>query len=208
LPLARVVGEVVAIDPSVGMLDTLRDEMSTHGIENIRPVEARWPMADPPVGDVGLIAHVAYDIEAVGPFVQAIEASARRLCVAVLMERQPASVADPFWPIVHGEARVSLPALPEFVELLEVSGRVPTVTTTTREPRRFESREELVGFLRRQLWIADGGEKERRFNAALDELIVESPDGGVTLAGQTASPIGIVSWVPPAGGGPAPGAGP
>lgn len=201
LPLARIVKEVVAIEPSTGMLDALRDDMSTHGITNVRPVQARWPMDDPPTGDVALIAHVGYDIEAIGPFVRAVEASARRLCVAVLMERQPASLADPFWPIVHGEERVSLPALPEFVGLLETAGRSPTVTTTEREPRRFASRTELEGFLRRQLWIEDGGDKERRFNAALDELIVEGPDGGFGLAGQGAPPIGIVTWEPPAKGG-------
>lgn len=196
LPLARVVGEVVAIEPSVGMLEALREEMATHGIKNVRPIEARWPMADAPDGDVALLAHVGYDIEAIEPFVRAMESSARRLCVAVLMERQPASVADPFWPIVHGETRVALPALPEFVELLGALGRAPTVTATEREPRRFASRDELVGFLRRQLWVADGGEKERRFNAALDELVVEAPDGGFGLAGQTSSSIGIVSWTP------------
>jgi SAM-dependent methyltransferase len=200
LPLAAVVGEIIAIEPSVGMLDALREEMATHGIKNVRPVEARWPMEDAPVGDVTLLAHVGYDIEAIEPFIRAMEASARRLCVAVLMERQPASVADPFWPIVHGETRVALPALPEFVEMLEALGRTPTVTATEREPRSFASREELEGFLRRQLWIADGGEKERRFNVALDELIVEGPDGGFGLAGQTASSIGILSWTPPDSG--------
>ena len=56
--------------------------------------------------DVALIAHVGYDIEAIGPFVRAMESVARRLCVAVLMERQPASIADVCWPPVHGEARV------------------------------------------------------------------------------------------------------
>jgi len=201
LPLARVVGEVVAIEPSSAMLDALREETSTHKMKNVRPIEARWPMDDPPVGDVALMAHVGYDIEAIWPFVRSAEASARRLCVAVLMERQPASLADPFWPIVHGETRVSLPALPEFVELLEAAGRSPTVTMTEREPRRFASRAELEGFLRRQLWIEDGGEKERRFNAALDELIVEGPEGGFGLAGQAAPPIGIVSWEPPTTGG-------
>jgi hypothetical protein len=105
-------------------------------------------------------------------------------------------IRDWFWPIVHGVARISLPALPVFVELLEAAGRSPTVTMTEREPRRFASRAELEGFLRRQLWIEDGGEKERRFNAALDELIVEGPDSGFGLAGQAAPPIGIVSWVP------------
>ena len=201
LPLARVVREVIAIEPSAGMLEALRQDMAAHGIDNVRPIEDRWPMTEPPDGDVALIAHVSYDIEAIGPFIRAMEASALRLCVAVLMERQPASLADPFWPIVHGEPRVSLPALPEFVELLEACGRTPEVTLTEREPRRFASREELEGFLRRQLWIADGGEKQRRFNEALDELILEGPDGGFGLAGQGPSQIGIVSWEPPAKGG-------
>ena len=52
-----------------------------------------------------------------------MEAVTRRLAVAVLMERQPASVADACWPPVHGESRIALPALPEFVELLRAMGR-------------------------------------------------------------------------------------
>jgi hypothetical protein len=116
---------------------------------------------------VSLIAHVGYDIEEIGPFLDAMERATRRLCVAVFMERQPASVADPFWPLVHGEERVPLPALPEFIELLRSRGADPTIAMTEREPREFDSREELAGFLRRQLWIADGGEKERRYRRAL-----------------------------------------
>jgi CTP:molybdopterin cytidylyltransferase MocA/SAM-dependent methyltransferase len=198
IPLARVVGEVIAIEPSESMLAGLRDAMAETGIENVRPIEARWPMAEPPTGDVALIAHVSYDIEAIGPFVDAIERAASRLCVAILMERQPASVADPFWPIVHGETRNSLPALGEFVALLEAKGRDPTVTMAPRVPRRFGSRDEVGGFLRRQLWIADGGEKEQRFLAALEELVVEAPDGSFGLVGQEPGAVGIVSWEPPA----------
>ena len=107
--------------------------------------------------DVALIAHVSYDIAAIGPFVTAMEVAARRLCVAVLMERQPSSIADVCWPPVWGEARVPLPALPEFVELLRARGREPSVERLEREPRRFASRDELEGFLRRQLWVEPGG---------------------------------------------------
>jgi CTP:molybdopterin cytidylyltransferase MocA/SAM-dependent methyltransferase len=196
LPLARVAGEVIAIDPSASMLAALREGAAAHGLTNVRAIEARWPMADPPVGDVTLIAHVGYDIEAIGPFVDALERAARRLCVAVLMERQPASVADPFWPIVHGETRVGLPALPEFIGLLEARGRTPVVTMSEREPRRFADRIELAGFVRRQLWVADGGEKERRFDAAMDELAVSGEDGLVGLVGQHPMAVGVVSWEP------------
>jgi CTP:molybdopterin cytidylyltransferase MocA len=198
LPLARAVGEVIAIEPSSSMLAALDEGKAAAGVTNIRTIAGRWPMADAPIGDVALIAHVGYDVEAIGAFVDAMEASARRRCVAVLMERPPASVADPFWPIVHGEARVALPALPDFVELLQARGRSPAVTMTERPPRRFEGRPQLEGFLRRQLWIADGGEKERRFRDALEELAVEGPDGTVSLVGQEAAPIGVVTWTRPA----------
>jgi SAM-dependent methyltransferase len=203
LPLALVVREVVAIDPSAGMLAVLRELIQEHRIANVRVVEGRWPpdaalasqLGPFPIADVALIAHVGYDIEAIGPFLDAMEAAARRTCVAVLMHSTPASVAAPFWPAVHGEPRIPLPALPEFVELLRARGREPQVAEAQREPRRFESREALEAFLRRQLWIADGGEKERRFHEELQRLLVEDDDG-VTLAGLAPLAVGVVTWAP------------
>jgi hypothetical protein len=124
-----------------------------------------------------------------------MEAVTRRLAVAVLMERQPASVADACWPPVHGESRIALPALPEFVELLHAMGYAPEVQRLDREPRRFETRAQLEGFLRRQLWVEPRGEKDRRFQAALDEQIVQD-ETGVGLASQRPMPIGIVTWSP------------
>jgi SAM-dependent methyltransferase len=203
LPIALVAGEVIAIDPSQGMLSTLGELMADFGIGNVRAIRGRWPpstelaaeLGSFPCADVALIAHVGYDIEEIDPFVDAMEAATRRLCVAVLMDRQPASVADPFWPPVHGEARVSLPALPEFVELLRARGRDPNVTMLEQKARLFGGRAELEAFLRRQLWIADGGEKERRFHVTLDELIVEE-EGGSYLRTQAPMAIGLVSWRP------------
>ena len=95
------------------------------------------------VADVALIAHVGYDVEAIVPFLDAMEAAARRLCLAVLMEESPASVAAPFWPLVHGEARVPLPALPQLVELLAARGSRPRVAHVTGERRRWADRDEL-----------------------------------------------------------------
>jgi SAM-dependent methyltransferase len=203
LPLALAVREVIAIDPSAGMLAVLRELMGEHGIANVRVVEGRWPpdatfssqLGPFPIADVALIAHVGYDIEAIGPFLDAMEAAARRACVAVLMESTPASVAAPFWPPVHGEPRIPLPALPEFVELLRARGREPQVSEAQREPRRFESREAAEGFLRRQLWIADGGEKESRYRQVLDTMLVED-DGQFGLASQGPLPVGVITWSP------------
>ncbi|HWP62075.1 MAG TPA: NTP transferase domain-containing protein [Candidatus Binatia bacterium] len=201
LPLALRVREVVALDPSPGMLAALREEMAAHGITNVRPIEARWPLDDPARlaelrSDVALIAHLGYDIEAIGPFVTAMEAAAGRLCVAVLMERQPSAVADAFWPPIHGEARVALPALADFLRLLEAMGRAFEVERFPRPPRGFDSLDQLLAFLRRQLWVAEGGEKDRRLVALVGERAVER-DGRWFVDERTVA-TGVVSWRPPA----------
>lgn len=203
LPIALALrpsgGRVIATDVSPSMLQGLREIADGHRIDNVETIEARWPFADEataPSGDVALIAHVGYDIEAIGPFLDAFEASARRLCVGVLMDRAPASASDPFWPPVHGEARVPLPGLPELVEILRARGREPQVRRIVQEARSFDSRETLAGFARRQLWIDPGGAKERRFQAAVDELVVPDSGGGWTLRDRPTNDIGIVTWSP------------
>jgi molybdenum cofactor cytidylyltransferase len=201
LPLARALdasgGEVIALDASPSMLEVLEEIAEDHAIENIRTIHARWPASGGAAAglsaDVALIAHVGYDIAAIGPFVDALEAAADRAVVAVLMERVPASAADPFWPPVHGETRDTLPALPDFLELLRARGRRPQVEMIEIETRRYESRDALEGFVRRQLWIDPAGPKEERFQAALDELTVQGPDGWM-LRDHAPFQVGVVTW--------------
>lgn len=202
LPLARALddsgGSVVALDASASMLEGLREIAEDYAIENVRTIEARWPAdqgATPFEADVTLIAHVGYDVEAIGPFLDGLEAAAGRLAVAVLMDRVPASAADAFWPLVHGEERMALPALPDLLELLDARGRSPSVTRIAGEARRFETREQLEGFVRRQLWIDPAGKKEARFRAALDDFAAADGDGW-TIRGRTPFDIGIVTWRP------------
>lgn len=203
LPLSRLVGEVIALDPSAGMLASLEEQRREHGIDNIRVVQARWPVEPGsdaaaalgpfPCADTVLIAHVSYDVEPITPFLDALEAAARDRCLALLMERQPSSIADVCWPAVHGEARVALPALPELVELLRARGHDPRVTMLEREPRRFTDRDALASFLRRQLWIAEGGARDAIFRAALEDVVDETADGAY-LRGPRPLAIGLVEW--------------
>jgi SAM-dependent methyltransferase len=200
LPLALVVREVIAVEPSAGMRGALRTGMGEHGISNVRVIAGSWPdaigrLGDLPAADVSLIAHVGYDIEAIGPFIEAMEAATRERCTAVLTDRSPASVADPFWPLVHGEQRVPLPALPDLLEVLQTRGRETEVVRVERPPRTFDSVPALTAFLRRQLFIAEGGDKDLHFRAVLPDRIVLR-DGGWTLVDPPAGSIGIVTWVP------------
>jgi SAM-dependent methyltransferase len=201
LPLALRVKRVIAVEPSAGMRRALRTGIDEHGIENVRVVPGAWPEAleelvPLPAADTALIAHVGYDIEAIGPFIDAMERAAAEGCVAVLTDRSPAAVADPFWPLVHGEERVPLPALPDLVALLLARGRQTEVVRVDRQSRAFDSVDALTAFLRRQLFIAEGGEKDVHFRAILPDMIVRR-DGAWTLAQGPAGSVGIVTWPVP-----------
>jgi molybdenum cofactor cytidylyltransferase len=203
LPIALAVREVIAIDPSASMLDDLRSGIVEHDIRNVRVIQARWPEAAGELGprsvDVALIAHVGYDIEDIGSFLDSMEAATRRLCVAILMDRSPASIAEPFWRDVHGEDRVALPALPEFLELLETRGARPDLNIVDSERRRWRDRDELEANLRRQTWVAPGGQKERRLLEAIDRRAEIGEDGTVSLGTTTRLEIGVVTWSPRSG---------
>ncbi len=88
---------------------------------------------------------------------------------------------------------MALPALPEFVELLRARGRDPHVEVVERSPRTFDSVPALTAFLRRQLFIAEGGDKDLHFRAILPDHITRR-DGGWTLAQRPAGSLGVVTW--------------
>ena len=204
LPLAKTIREVVALDPSSGMLSALQASMAEHGIDNVRVVEGRWPaalgdggpLANLDTVDVALIAHVGYDVEAIGPFLEAMERAATRECLAVLMERSPALIAEPFWPPLHGEARIALPGLPAFVDLLRTRGREPEMTMLESSRRTWASRDEIEPYVRRQTWVAPGTAKDRRMQELIDEWLVTNDDGSVELSVAEPLRVGLVAWRP------------
>jgi SAM-dependent methyltransferase len=194
LPLALQGARVTALDPSPGMLAVLREAAIEFNVAGVETVEARWPAEGVPMADVALIAHVSYDIEDIGPFIEAMEAHARRLCVAVLLARAPSAAAEPFWPAVHGVARNPLPGLLEFLALLLARRKVFSVWLGERPPVAYPTVEAALGFLRQQLFIEPGGEKEARLIKAL-ESAPRTPDGRIQVAAE-ATPLGVVTWKP------------
>ena len=200
LPLALRVREVIALDPSEGMLEALQLGMAEHGIHNIRPVHGRWPLdaeaGRMPKADVALIAHLGYDVERIREFLDAMEAAAGRLCVAVLAERVPSAPAGPFWPVVHGEERAELPALAEFLAILRARGSSPVLAHAGRLRRGFASPDALVAWLRNQLFVVPGSAADRRLAAELEHRMVTGEDGTVSLVPGVESRVGIASWSP------------
>jgi hypothetical protein len=195
LPLALECREVIALDPSEGMLGVLRAGIEEHQIGNVRVVPGRWPAAAPDVGvaDVALISHLGYDVEDIGPFLDAMEAVARRTCIAVLLERPPPTEADRLWPLVHGVTRAALPALPEFLTLLLARGRLFEVRLVERAPNTYSEPTEGLSWLRQQLWTTPDSPKDRALQAALTERQVRDADGRYALSFDPVR-VGIVTW--------------
>jgi len=195
LPIALLAQEVIAVEPSEGMRAVLAESMAEFGVPNVRVVPETWPTATPIEADVALISHVGYDIEEIGPFLDAMERAARRLCVAVFLERSPASMAEPFWPIVHGEPREPLPALREFIALQLARGRLCEVQVVPREPMTHSHPEGPLTWLRQQLFVQPGSEKDARLVEAARSLVTER-DGLWAVSWEELS-LGVVTWTPP-----------
>jgi SAM-dependent methyltransferase len=203
LPIARLTRQVVAVDPSVAMLDTLRSGMSAAGIENVDIIEGRWPpvgwgsdprIPEPLHADVGLMAHVGYDIEDIGPFLDALEAAVGRMCVAVMGDGAMTTVGRLYWASIHGEARVALPALPDLVTLLMARGRLPEIRLVDREPATADSFEDLLDRARRQLWLRSGSARDQQLVSLLRSDAREAD--GVWVLPDDRARIGIINWAP------------
>jgi hypothetical protein len=191
LPLALISRKLIAIDPSEGMRRVLRESMAEHGVANIEVVDGRWP-ARKAAGDVVLMSHIGYDIEDIGPFLDAMESAARRLCIAVLLSQPPPTEADRLWPAVHGVSRASLPSLPEFLTLLLARGRLFEVQLIERGPQTYEQPDQALTWLRQQLWTAPDSEKDRVLQRVARERVQER-DGRYALSWTPVS-VGVVTW--------------
>jgi hypothetical protein len=193
LALALECRQVIAVEPSEGMQRVLAEGMAEYGIANVQPVNARWPEAAADLqADVALISHIGYDVEDIGSFLDAMESAARRLCVAVLLSQPPPTEADRLWPAVHGVERAALPSLPEFLTLLLARGRLFEMRLVERVPQTFDQPEQVLGFLRQQLWTAPNSDKDRTLERVARERL-QQRNGRYALSWNPV-PVGIVTW--------------
>lgn len=191
LPLALANRQVIAVEPSAGMRAVLSDSAAQHGIENVELAPLRWPEGAETVrADFSLVAHVGYDLREILPFLEAVERATRERCFWVLMDRAPSGGFTRLWEKVHGEARLQLPGLREFLQLLLARGATPDVRILTRQGWQIPP-EDLPETARRRLWLREGSEKDQR----LQQLLADEMAAGTTNWGFP-TVIALMHWDP------------
>ena len=128
LPLALTCSAVAAVEPSPSMCAVFRETADEFDIPNVSLIESDWLSAAVEPADVILCCNVLYVISDIGAFVRNLDSHARRLVLVILMRTPPRWQVHPIWEAVHGEPRLPIPAVPQFLPVLDQLGIRPEIT--------------------------------------------------------------------------------
>jgi SAM-dependent methyltransferase len=197
LPLALHCRHVTNVEPSPSMISIFETSAREAGIANVSVIPIGWEDAEVEPADFVLCANVLYGAGDVEPFIQKLTEKARGQVAAVLQMVAPMSVMSSLWKPVHGEERIDLPGLPELLPVLWEMGYYPDLQMLPGAPRPgAPNMDTALAIARHFLYVQPGTEKDDRLREAASAVVVEAPDGGVTLRGFGGQPQGLVTWRP------------
>ncbi|MDA1188821.1 MAG: class I SAM-dependent methyltransferase [Chloroflexi bacterium] len=194
LPLALKCEHVTVAEPSDSMLEQLRIAAGEANIRNVKAHAASWENARVDPADFVLCAHVLYGVEDIETFVRKLDAHAKKSVLIVMFLDAPQSHHSHFWKAVHGEERITLPALKELMPILWELGFYPDLEMLERMSAPvYDDLDEALHDLRFRLYVAPSSDKDKRLRQAIDELLV-STDGGLTFKDATSRQLALASW--------------
>jgi SAM-dependent methyltransferase len=178
--LAPLVRELIAVEPSAAMRQYLEPRCGPNG----RVVAAGWPEADVPDCDIAIAAHVIYGVPEIQPFLERMNAVARRGCYLLLAFRHPTSFASPFWHAIHGEVRLPLPGALECLNALYQIGIAAQLTLVPIDARiQFDDEESALSDLRWRLRIPPDPDRDARLRTLIREQFEQLPNGHIAPQG-------------------------
>ncbi|MGH9076050.1 MAG: methyltransferase domain-containing protein [Acidimicrobiales bacterium] len=160
---------VTGVDQSSGMLANFAEAAVAAGVEH-REVAGRWPEVAAQAGtaDVVVCHHVVYNVAAIGPFVAALAAAARRRVVVELTDVHPTSPMTPLWRQFWDLDRPDEPTSDLFVEVVREAGWAPGLAHQVRPVVRGVGDDAYAAFVRRRLCLP--AERQPEVSAALAAL--------------------------------------
>ena len=196
LPLALKCKHVTVVEPADSMVEALGASREEAGITNVSVVQELWDVAKVDPVDVVLAAHAVYGVVDAEQFLRKLEATAKEQVIILAYTEQPQSQLAPFWKSVYGDERINLPGLREIINVLWEMDIYPDLDMfPPASQRSWGSRESALDQLRRQLHVSPDSEEDERLKKAVDDLLIETPDG-LALRDTKPRVQGIISWSP------------
>ena len=130
-----------------------------------------------------LCSHVVYGVADIRPFIEKLDAHARRTVALVSFVDSPQSGIAPLWEPVHGDPRINLPALPELMNVLWEMDFYPSVQMLrATAPPVFADLESAMAEFARRLFVGPGTAAALRLRECI-EAYLEPVDGGYRVKG-------------------------
>jgi SAM-dependent methyltransferase len=194
LPLLGRAGSLVAVDQDEESLKELA-RLAGPNIYKVTTVVGAWPATaqSVPPADVVVCHHVLYNVPDLRPFIDAIEAHARRRAVIEITARHPLARLSPLWKRFHGLDRPTRPTWEDAVAAVEAA-RGPVHAEHERleaDPVASGEWDEIVANTTRRLCLDPSRAEE--VAAALTELTGARPDDTATWSAANRE-VGTIWW--------------
>lgn len=193
VPLARLVRQVIAVEPSPAMASHLRQWAQEDELANIEVIEGTWPEVDVPTCDVVVCSHVLYPVLDIELFVRKLHDSARRCCFLQLHEGQMALESLKLWERFHGEPRARQPTSRDALPVLWQMGLRPSLEMSAiAQSWSWDSMDEAARNFREHLAIPVDEATEARLRQMLAAALEERE--GCLYLPKTTYRSAIVWW--------------
>ena len=195
LGVAPRAAKVIAVDPSKRMLEILRRRARDAGLANIKTVTGLWQDVHLPArsADVVLSSHVITLVADVVPFIDKLQATARRHVFLYVGGHAADGVLDPFWRHFHGRPRRPGASWVDALSVVREMGIEPDVKVVELRARsRHDSLADAVEAYRDQLVLPETEEATSELTRLLDPWLQRRSDG--LYAPFRTQPAAILSW--------------
>lgn len=188
LPLAKLVKQVIAVEPSQGMRRFLEADAAKQGLRNLSVVPSTWEEAQVEPCDIVYCSHVVYRVLDIRRFIEKLRDHTKGTCFIAIRTSQRDSSLRELWRLVHGEERSPEPGFIDLYNALHqsigVSANVEVMPSRIGRSSlsSFETLEEAMTQVRSQLCLPEKAPEEARVRDYLKERLIVQ-DGRLALPG-------------------------
>lgn len=155
IPMAKVVKQVTAIDPSPSMVARLRENIAAAGLTNVEVIQGRWEEVEVSPHQVALCSHAAYGSPDLADFVSKMERLAQRACYLVLRLPNMQGIMAELCRLARGHTHDSPNFIVAYNALLEMGILPNALLETELRPWTDPTLEDALQRARKQLLLAD-----------------------------------------------------